>query len=199
MFESLQLSDEEAVVTIAKSDQLESIAAGLSDGSISFIDIQEVQVTKTYKIHSEPITDVKSSSSDANMFGTSSQDGSLALWDIRCHELLYQYPIAQEEVWSIEFAPDAPVVAAGLNSDIQFFDLRVFSSSSSSSSSPLIGSYSESHSDDVSILSFHPHHTSLLVSSGEDGLICLYETDNNQEGHDDDVISGIFNTSFVKI
>ena len=39
-----------------------------------------------------------------------------------------------------------------------------------------VGEYKESHQEDISQLAFHPELPSHLVSGGEDGLVCVFDT-----------------------
>ncbi|KAL8774046.1 MAG: hypothetical protein Q9209_001154 [Squamulea sp. 1 TL-2023] len=50
--------------------------------------------------------------------------------------------------------------------------------------------YDESHSDDITELSFHPSHRSILLSGSIDGLVNLYDTTITDE---DDALTQVFN------
>lgn len=56
-----------------------------------------------------------------------------------------------------------------------------------------VHTYSESHSDDVTSLSFHPSssHSEILLSGSTDGLLCTYDT---RIADEDDAVLSVGNT-----
>jgi WD40 repeat protein len=92
------------------------------------------------------------------------------------------------------------LIAVGLGPSIAFCDLRAVSNGngngSSSSSSNSIGSslvprtlgfFSESHSEAISCLSFHPTLREHVLSGGDDGLVCIFDT--RITGENDAIVS----------
>jgi WD40 repeat protein len=71
------------------------------------------------------------------------------------------------------------------DASIDIFDLK---------SSKVLHTYTESHSDDITVLSFHPDSSTersrTLLSAGEDGLLCTYDTRGADE---DDCVIGTGN------
>lgn len=85
-------------------------------------------------------------------------------------------PIRQEKALSISLGYDGQVAAVGSNkARIHFLDLRA---SSSSSSSNIVGSYVDAHTDEVTTVRFQPSSSSstLLLTGSEDGLACVFDT-----------------------
>ena len=82
MLQTLEINSIE-VVSIAKSQVSSALAVGQSNGALHFIDLNELQITKSYSLHSDTITDLQSSTEVNSLFGTSSLDGTIALWDDR--------------------------------------------------------------------------------------------------------------------
>ena len=78
------------------------------------------------------------------------------------------------------------LLAVGLGPSIAFCDLRQVSSSGPSVPRTL-GVFSESHSDAITCLSFHPTLREHVFSGGDDGLVCIFDT--RVSGENDAIVS----------
>lgn len=76
------------------------------------------------------------------------------------------------------------MLAVGSGTQVRFYDVRKLSASAEW---PLLGGYTESHSECITNLLFHPHLTSTLLSADEAGLINVYNTAVSGEA---DALSG---------
>jgi WD40 repeat protein len=108
------------------------------------------------------------------------RDGSVQAFDLRTesgecfHATLPKSP--NEAALSVAVGYDeGSIIAVGSNkARIHFFDRRQYSGTAPSSC--LLGSYTDSHRDDVICLKFHPLVPSILLSGSEDGLACIFDT-----------------------
>jgi len=127
-----------------------------------------------------------------NLITTCAHDGSLCLFDIRssCSSgapVLRGSLPAGQSAFHLDWGYGGTVVAvASTKGRIHFFDWRVMSTSSSSSSSSssstdtggmtLLGTYRESHVDDVTQVLFASDDGKHLLTGSEDGLLGCYDT-----------------------
>jgi WD40 repeat protein len=153
--------------------------------------------------HRAPITDLAhsqiASSGDAihsPLLVTSSQDGLVKIFDLRVnsssspvpHVMQLDLAKSKEEALSVSVGYNGTLAAvSGSKGNIHFFDLRNTASSTSNGSSDPLGSYVDSHTDEVTKVRFQrldrdSHNTtSLLVSASEDGLACIFDTSQPSE------------------
>ena len=102
------------------------------------------------------------------------------------------------ELGAFAVSASGSLIAVGLGPSIAFCDLRAVSngsgfdnSSNSTGSSALVprtlGVFSESHSEAISCLSFHPTLREHVLSGGDDGLVCIFDT--RITGENDAIVS----------
>jgi hypothetical protein len=119
---------------------------------------------------------------------TSGNDGSVVVQDLRQRgttpaqsvNIASLQNISHESALSLALGLDGNVLAVSSSkARIHFLDVRKMSSTDHSQL--LLGSYVNSHSDAITQVRFHPHDSSILLSAGEDGLACVYNTTRPSE------------------
>ncbi|KAG0050815.1 WD40-repeat-containing domain protein [Linnemannia elongata] len=132
------------------------------------------------KFHTDTITQIKAHGE--NILMSSSKDGSVAVWDLRTDAgpvQVFQTP-AKDPLLSFDLNSSEQILAAGselveYDANIHFFDAR-------SNTSAIVKTYSESHSDDITNIKFHPTNPARLMTGSVDGLICQFDlTDMDEE------------------
>lgn len=110
--------------------------------------------------------------------------GRLALtYDMRSPNSPSHTISLSEDVMSVSSGVDGHLLAVGSGVSVCFFDLR--------NPSKMLGAYADCHSDSVTQVKFNHAHPTILASSGEDGLICSY---NTAVGEDEQAVISILNT-----
>lgn len=151
-----------------------TVSCALSNGVVKVYDQESlhpvVSFTPGGRSNNTIITDL--------IYGTSvtliatEQDGSVVVTDLRqpstsvSHATL-PHPHEAALAVSLELAGSLVAVASD-KGRVHFLDWRM--------GGQLLGSYVDSHRDAVTQVVFHPEQPSLLVSAGEDGLVCLFDT-----------------------
>lgn len=181
-----------------------ALTCALSNQCVQTYDRETLKKCHTIdEAHSAPITDLThtqiASSGDAiqsPLLLTSSQDGLVKIFDLRVNTSSSQVsPVIQlgltktkEEALSVSVGYNGALAAvSGNKGNIHFFDLRNVSSSTSNVTNDPLGSYVESHKDEVTKVRFQrmdrdSHDTTpLLVSASEDGLACVFDTSQPSE------------------
>ncbi|CAG8608195.1 2128_t:CDS:2 [Paraglomus brasilianum] len=162
-----------------------------SQNEIKLYDRQTLNNTRVLPFHKEPITKIKSQG-DFYLI-SSSKDGRIAFWDLRVANepsIVYQATHA-EPLLSFDVNFSETLLAAGTelvaeDAKIIFWDIRA---------SSIITEFTESHSDDVTNLQFHPISASRLLTGAEDGIVCNYDISNFDE--DEALVSVINSESTV--
>ncbi|EPQ30929.1 uncharacterized protein PFL1_01827 [Pseudozyma flocculosa PF-1] len=132
-------------------------------------------------------------------FIASSTAGTVSSFDVRSPSALTQPTLVlrgprgapYHSVAASPHATNPHLVAAGtelvgVDAHVDIYDVR-------SPAAPLFR-YTESHSDDVTSLRFHPspHHADILVTGSTDGLVCAIDTTVDNE---DDAVIAVGNTA----
>lgn len=133
-----------------------------------------------FKAHTQTITGQAAVS--PNCWATSSEDGTVKLWDARTKNLVSQAGL-KSPVYSIAIGAGGQILAAGVDSDLQFFDIRNIRE--------VLGCYTESHSERINQLVFHPDLPTQLMSASEDGLVCVFDI---VVAGEDDAVASVMNT-----
>ena len=106
------------------------------------------------------------------------------------------------EVKALSVSFNDSLMAVGAQSSVLFYDLRSSLQSNmdiqlqnsncndSFKSSRPLGQYSNTHSDEITQLLFHPRQQQVLVSAGEDGLMSVFDTSRSSE---EDAVMSILN------
>lgn len=86
------------------------------------------------------------------------------------------------EIGAASLSNNGFMLATSFGSSIGFFDIR-----SGLSSEKLLDTYTESHCEHITQLKFHPVLPGHLISGGEDGLVCVFDT--RIQGENDAIMS----------
>jgi WD40 repeat protein len=174
------------------------LSCASSDRSILTYDQETLKkVHSIEKVHNETITDVcfsqivGNNSPELPMIVSSGLDGTVKIFDLRSSgngKTALEMKIPDQEALSVSIGYNGALAAVGgSKGNIHFFDLRNVSSGNSTISNPL-GTYVDSHTEEVTKVRFQDvagskgyETTSLLVSAGEDGLACIFDTSQPSE------------------
>uniref|UniRef100_A0A0G4I5S7 Uncharacterized protein n=1 Tax=Chromera velia CCMP2878 TaxID=1169474 RepID=A0A0G4I5S7_9ALVE len=170
---SVQLTEHDWVLLLRTTSNGEALLSALSSCAISAIDPQLLQVRRSFELaHTRQITDLQPFTLNPSLFATASQDGSARVWDLRSPsggpqaEYRLTPNRTDAEVYSCSVGADDALLACGLGPEVKSFDLRT--------GKPVL-TY-ESHSDIVNCVRFHPLERHVLLSAGDDNLICMNDT-----------------------
>jgi len=185
----LKANSDESLVGAIWSDmcvRVYDVDNGLSD-----------QARMTLKGHQDRVTDISFGDipGDRNAVVTSSEDGTVALWDLRSQKVSNHWKSSENAsvpFYCTDLGCGNQLVVAGTGPDersnstgesnIMFWDVR---------SQKLLGNYSESHFDGVSQVKFNPSKKTMLASAGMDGLICYFDI---RKPNEDEALESVMNT-----
>lgn len=154
-----------------------SISCALSNGKVQVYDQQSLHPVASYVPGNNNtnliITDLIYGPQDTLV--ATAQDGSVVVTDLRqptvaaVHATLPRTGNSQESALAVALGFDGYLAAVASNkARVYFLDLRHTGS--------IMGRYVDSHTDAVTQVAFHPEKRSLLLSAGEDGLVCIFDT-----------------------
>ncbi|XP_054707384.1 WD repeat-containing protein 89-like [Uloborus diversus] len=136
--------------------------------------------------HQKTITGLKFSSGSPNLLLSSSLDGNVNAWDIRDQNGLVLTFTENSDgdlkpFSSFDFNSDERILCGGTelvreDAFLIFWDVR---------STKCLGGYWNSHTDDITQVCFHPFHTSSMATASLDGLINVF---NLEEQCEDDAL-----------
>jgi WD40 repeat protein len=112
---------------------------------------------------------------------TAGSDSQIIVWDLRQGTAALRTSIpAGQSALSMSVGFDGYLAAVASNkARIHFMDLRQAGTTSgnnnNNNSNNILGSYADSHTDEVTQVHFQPG-TSVLLSGAEDGLACIFDT-----------------------
>jgi len=167
------------------------VAASLSDYTVGIFLYENVKNVGKIEGHNGAITGLQFSQKDPFILLTSSLDGTVRCWDLRTDckaSSTLLRGTEQNKFTSLSVSNNGMLAAAGTEAEtvdkenesyVVFWDLR---------SGGCVGSYSESHTDDITQVKFHPTKDNILATGSTDGLVCIY--DLNAASEDD----GLFST-----
>lgn len=165
-----------------------SLAAVLcSNGSVRIYDKEKLNVLREFSGRPGFLNGVKFANSCDHVY-SSCTDGTVKCWDARIAgekpvQLFKGYP--SNIFISFDINCNDHVLCAGtekVDDDalLIFWDARMNSQGLSSTKEPL-GAYSETHSDDITKVCFHPRNPSMVVSGSTDGLVNIYDISLDNE------------------
>lgn len=186
-----------------------NLIVSASTNEIKLYNPATLAIKNVLKFHTEPITQVKVHGEHLLM--SSSKDGRVAVWDLRTEagpvqvftskkpqserfmprgifgssrfltskSLLLDIAPAKDPLLAFDINSSENVIAAGTelieyDANIHFFDAR-------SHNATVIKTYSESHSDDITNVKFHPTNPARLMTASVDGLICQFDLQDMDE------------------
>jgi len=183
------------------SSSSSSIACALSNGTVQVYDPQRLHEVASFAPGGAGagdcmITDLmyygsgaqqKQQQQSDHAIITTAQDGSITVTDLRQRGpaagstsplALQTWLPRNESPLSIDLGLDGNIAAvASHKASVHFFDLRQCGNGSNrDTSNGWLGSYRDSHTDAVTQVQFHPVQRSTLLTAGEDGLVCCFDT-----------------------
>ena len=163
------------VLSVCSSDQWLSCA--LSNGDIKVFDNERLEPVQSYtNTHKGMLLTDLQTGSDPHMLISSRMNGEIVLYDVRqatkpAHSLTLP---KNEGALSVSLGYDGVLAAVGgVKAHVHFFDVR--------QAGTLLGSYIDSHTEEVTRVRFQSKTSSLLVSASEDGLSCIFDTSQPSE------------------
>lgn len=159
------------------------IGCAISDGQIQIYDSRTMQLCQSY-FCSSLVTDTTIDHVNQNILGTSALDGHVTLFDIREKKSVFDWKLErnEEEALSMSIGYEGKVIAVGSNRGrVHFVDIR---------SGRRLGTYENGHQQAVTKCIFQQTPstsattsvtTPTLISTSEDGLICVYDTTKPSE------------------
>jgi WD40 repeat protein len=163
------------------------VAVLCSNGSIRIHDKETLNILREFSGYPGLLSGVKFGNS-CNSVYSASTDGTVKCWDARVAsekptQLFKGYP--SNIFISFDINCKDHVICAGtekVDDDalLVFWDARINSQDFSTARDPL-GAYSETHSDDVTQVCFHPSNPNMVVSGSTDGLVNVFDISADDE------------------
>lgn len=163
------------ILSVCSSDQWLSCA--LSNGDIKVFDNERLQPVQSYTNTQKGtlVTDLQTGG-DPHMLISSRMNGEISLYDVRqstkpAHSLALP---KDEGALSVSLGYDGVLAAVGgVKAHVHFFDVR--------NAGSLLGTYQDSHTEEVTRVRFQSKTSSMLISASEDGLSCIFDTSQPSE------------------
>lgn len=148
---------------------------------------ETLRVLGEYQGHTGAAFGVRFSPSSPDLFFTGSSDGTLRCWDARRpgSSAVRVYGSDPDHSYcSFDVSCNGTVVCAGTeqlgeDSFLVFWDSRM--TGGGVKQDGLLGVYSESHSDDITAVRFHPKQADRLASGSTDGLVNVFDLSLGEE------------------
>lgn len=164
------------------------IVASSSDRLVRAYDSSTFALLGTYQGHKDTITSLACANQSPTIFFTSSADKCVAIWDQRVSDRPICRLRSQNEVQAVAVNKKDFLLATACEEEIQFYDIRKIAATAGA---PKLGAYSDLHSNLITHLLFCPNNDDLLISGGEDGLICIC---NTSIGEAEEAVESVLNT-----
>ncbi|XP_003978680.2 WD repeat-containing protein 89 [Takifugu rubripes] len=159
------------------------LAASSSDFTIRLHNKSTLDSVGQLKGHSGPLAGVVFSHSSPDLLYSASADGTVRCWDVRRPAIQAAQVFRSDpshSYCSFDLSCCDTIVCAGTaqvnkeDSFIVFWDVR-------KQGGGLLGVYSESHSDDITQVRFHPRDKDRLASGSTDGLVNVFDLSRGTE------------------
>ncbi|XP_061197316.1 WD repeat-containing protein 89-like [Saccostrea echinata] len=190
---ALEKVEENYILDVAvqnKSGDGKLVAATSSNHDIRLYQHADLSVIGKLTGHTDVITGIRFANTEDNVLYSSALDKCIKCWDERSGKCVQNYEAPGEirGFSSFDINSNDRVIAAGTECltaaedvHIIFWDRR---------KTVILGSYSESHQDDITQVRFHPNQPDNLATGSTDGLVCVFDISQTSE---DDAISWTFN------
>ncbi|NWX31799.1 WDR89 protein, partial [Notiomystis cincta] len=169
-------------------------AASCSARSVRVFDRETLRPLREFRGRQGPLRGVRFAHACDSVLLSACGRGALACWDVRAAaqspaRVFTGHP--SSVFVGFDLSCSDLVVCAGTEKAeeealLVFWDARGVTDCAGAAKEPL-GVYSESHSDDITKICFHPSQPSLVVSGSTDGLVNVF--DINKDNEDDALIS----------
>ncbi|XP_006864632.1 PREDICTED: WD repeat-containing protein 89 [Chrysochloris asiatica] len=177
------------------------VAVLCSNASIRIYDKERLSIVREFSGHPGLLNGVRFANSCDRVYSACT-DGTIKCWDARLAseqpiQLFKGYP--SNVFISFDISCNNHVICAGtekVDDDVLlvFWDARINSQDLSTIRDPL-GTYSETHSDDITQVCFHPSNPNMVVSGSTDGLVNVFDISVDNE--DDALVTTCNSTSSV--
>ncbi|XP_010877198.2 WD repeat-containing protein 89 [Esox lucius] len=156
------------------------VAVCCSNHSINLHSKENLCLLMEYQGHSGAICGVSFAHTSSYLLFSGSADGTVKTWDVRCpgSEATQVFKSDASHLFcSFDVSCNDVVLCAGTeqldedDSFLVFWDARM----NKEKKGGVLGVYSESHSDDITQVRFHPRHADRLVSGSTDGLVNVFD------------------------
>uniref|UniRef100_A0A6A7G1F7 WD repeat-containing protein 89 n=1 Tax=Hirondellea gigas TaxID=1518452 RepID=A0A6A7G1F7_9CRUS len=175
---SESFQDSNTCVRLVADNKEANLAAASKKGEITLVNVDTATKMATFSAHTSEVTSLKFCPVNSNLLYSSSLDNTVKVWDLRSNNSEQSYQYTEEDCNSMEFTcldvnSSGEFLCAGtslLNEEsayLIFWDAR--------NNKKTLGGYSESHSDDITHLKFHPSKRHILASGAMDNLINVYD------------------------
>ncbi|XP_062850989.1 WD repeat-containing protein 89 [Trichomycterus rosablanca] len=169
----------------------ELIAASFSNHVVRLHSKETLRVWGEYTGHTGSVFGVRFSPSSPDVLFTGSSDGTIRCWDVRQpgSSAVRAFRSKPDHSYcSFDISCNGSVVCAGTeqvdeDSFLVFWDARMAGDGSGGGAKKegLLGVYSESHSDDITAVCFHPTVADRLASGSTDGLVNVFDLSSGEE------------------
>ncbi|KAM3917978.1 WD repeat-containing protein 89 [Leptodactylus fuscus] len=180
----------------AEEQNSQTVAILCSDKTIRLYNKETMTCLQEYNARPGVLSGVRFSHTNSNLVFSACSDGTVKLWDARVSgagaaQEFTGYP--SNVFISFDISCNDLVVCAGTekvdeDAFLVFWDGRY--TPNTESREPL-GSYSESHNDDITQVRFHPTNPSLVATGSTDGLVNVFDINENNE---DDALTSTCNS-----
>ncbi|XP_066464284.1 WD repeat-containing protein 89 [Eleutherodactylus coqui] len=186
-------------IDVSKSTEEQNsqiIAILCSDKAIRLYNKETMTCLQEYNARPAVLSGVRFSHTNSNLVFSACSDGAVRLWDARVSGTgaVQAYTGYPSNVFiSFDVSCNDLVICAGTekvdeDAFLVFWDGRY--TPNTESKEPL-GSYSESHDDDITQVCFHPTNPSLVATGSTDGLVNVFDINENNE---DDALTSTCNS-----
>ncbi|XP_077421687.1 WD repeat-containing protein 89 [Vanacampus margaritifer] len=160
-----------------------TLAASCSDLALRLHDGATLRPLAEYRGHAGPVCGLTFARARPDLLYSASEDRTVRAWDIRipaggAAQVFGGDP--SHVFGSFDLSCGDVLLCAGTSLDAAADSLLVFWDSRKPNAAPL-GAYSESHSDDVTQVRFHPHDKDRLASGSADGLVNVFDLRRGSE------------------
>ncbi|KAF2351479.1 Protein kinase domain [Trinorchestia longiramus] len=170
-------------VKIALSSNEELLSVGSKMGDVNCLDGTNGSLVSNFRAHEKEITGLQYCPTNMNLLYSCSSDSTIKLRDLRSGRVEQTYEHKNESHKELPFTclsvnMTGEFLCAGTSfvddeACLVFWDVR--------KQHKLLGSYTDSHSDDVTALHFHPQKRSELASAAMDNLINIFDISKPSE------------------
>ncbi|XP_072485523.1 WD repeat-containing protein 89 [Notamacropus eugenii] len=163
------------------------VAVSCSNGSIRLYNKETLSLLREFSGQPGLLKGVKFAHSYSHVFSACT-DGTVKCWDIRLSgktpvQVFKGYP--SNVFISFDINCNDHIICAGTekvgdDTLMVFWDARISSQNTHPVKDPL-GVYSETHSDDITQVCFHPDNPNMIVSGSTDGLVNVFDISIDNE------------------
>uniref|UniRef100_A0A8C2DQU1 WD repeat-containing protein 89 n=1 Tax=Cyprinus carpio TaxID=7962 RepID=A0A8C2DQU1_CYPCA len=157
------------------------LAVCCSNHSVHLHSRETLRLVGDFQGHTAPVCGVRFSHLSPHLLFTGSADGTVRCWDVRrpgSDAAQVFRSDSTHSYCSFDVSCSDRVLCAGTeqvgeDSFLVFWDARMVQEGSQMGG--LLGVYSESHSDDITTVKFHPRQADRLASGATDGLVNVFD------------------------